>query len=1120
MQTSAEYTTLPHTNFTAFHHPGRQTQSVEPVIRFVGSNLDGQSVLCRVWGFLPYFLCEIPDWLHERNKDDFMHAINSYFHTNSKEWYFRKTAAYHPGTNAIQRIDFVERQNLKGFGAKKMTVMKISTGHPKYVSRLRDKLIRGEFVFGEFPRFPRLQAFEANIDFPLRYMIDKDITGSSWIEIKRGTYRHVRRDQQTSWCGIEIDCHANDVIPRPDIKVIPPLVTLSVDIECLGYHDKDDVKKRKKQHFPKAKRKICHITQIACTLTRQGEKTPFHKNCFVLGSCGPVPGCEIYAYTSKTKRGKIDYDSQTEGRMLAGWAEFVRVADPDIITGWNIIGFDIPYLIDRAKFLNVKNFQSLGRIKNLPCQYYLPRQAQGSTQTGMRILHNIMFHGRVILDGLIAVRQLVKLGSYALNNVASIYIGEQKEEIKYFLIWSIHESGPGGRARLASYCVQDAVLPQKLMDCFMLLYNTIGMSRVSGVPMTMVLTRGQQIKVTCQLLRYCKNLGLILPYTPPRNGDVEKFDGATVLDPVIGFHKDFPVSVLDFASLYPSIMIAWNLCYTTLVSKAEAMRIGLENCHCTPIGQYFVKKKIKEGLLPQIAKRVLAARKAAKKEMKKWPEDSVEYGVLNARQLALKVFANSLYGYTGALKHGHMPCAAIAKSITSYGRKLLVDIAKFIKVFCKKRRILLKDVVAIYGDTPYSRTLFGQITTFVEKFGTDGVIFPEDVEVIYGDTDSVFFKFHVTEKHARGVLGFFGSRRDVMLMGSRHYSQILQDMLESIFPPEIVFRWEKELWRLLLLGKKKYAALHFESSMLVPKYINFKGIEAVRRDTVPFVASAQKIALYFIFEKEDEEAALEHLKLVASVVLSGNMSLGGFVTSKNYAKEHYVNPQPHSELVEKMKKRPGAVPKLGDRVPFVLQKMGWKNKSTCKVKAYHMAEDPDYMLEHGLPVEIDYYMIRKFRKVIDRTFFTRGKNGKKGAEVFTQKQMNELWGGDGRKRKIVVQSNMNKKGGMGRFVKVEKTCMGCRKHIRVGAVCLECEHNGRGLKVYDELVKDNNHLVTLTHRTWTHCQRCQNRGTEKLYCSNTNCGIYFLRTEARNRLHDSCKKLERFDEGEAVDLDW
>jgi len=103
--------------------------------------------------------------------------------------------------------------------------------------------------------------------------------------------------------------------------------------------------------------------------------------------------------------------------------------------------------------------------------------------------------------------------------------------------------------------------------------NYTEMARVTGVPFKDLLSRGQQIKVVSQLYRAAGEAGYIIPAIKSEGSD-EQYEGATVIEPTRGYY-DVPIATLDFASLYPSIMMAHNLCYTTLLDKATIERLKL-----------------------------------------------------------------------------------------------------------------------------------------------------------------------------------------------------------------------------------------------------------------------------------------------------------------------------------------------------------------------------------------------------------------------------------------------------------------------------------------------------------------------------------------------------------------
>lgn len=173
------------------------------------------------------------------------------------------------------------------------------------------------------------QTYESNVAFVLRYMIDNDISGANWIELPAGKYTIRPFNENVSRCNIEVDITFNHVISHPCQGVwnaIAPLRILSFDIECQG----------RKGHFPEALHDP--VIQIANVVTLQGSDQPIIKNVFTLNTCLPIVGAQVIS-------------SATEVEMLLKWKDFVCRVDPDIITGYNIANFDIPYLLNRAKVI-------------------------------------------------------------------------------------------------------------------------------------------------------------------------------------------------------------------------------------------------------------------------------------------------------------------------------------------------------------------------------------------------------------------------------------------------------------------------------------------------------------------------------------------------------------------------------------------------------------------------------------------------------------------------------------------------------------------------------------------------------------------------------------------------
>ena len=348
-----------------------------------------------------------------------------------------------------------------------------------------------------------------------------------------------------------------------------------------------------------------------------------------------------------------------------------------------------------------------------------------------------------------------KLPSYTLNNVSSTFLGQHKEEVHYSMIRGLFEKDEFTRRKLAIYCLKDAYLPLQLMTKLLSIYNLTEMARVTGVPISFLFKRGQQIKVASQLYRRTKEEGMVVPTIKVEKGvsDDIAYEGATVIEPSKGFYEA-PVVTLDFASLYPSIMIAHNICYSTLVPKELVGKIPADKVEKGPSDCYFVKKEVREGLLPSILKRLLDARKRARDLLAK-EKDPFTKAVLNGRQLALKISANSVYGFTGAVR-GMLPCIAISSTVTSYGRDM---------IFHTK--------------------------TIVEQHYNTSAGFPYNAKVLYGDTDSVMVLFGVS------------TVKEAMDLGKE-----ASGVVTKTFPPPIKLEYEKVYKPYLLLTKKRYAGLY------------------------------------------------------------------------------------------------------------------------------------------------------------------------------------------------------------------------------------------------------------------------------------------------------------------------
>lgn len=850
-----------------------------PIVRMFGIRKDETSVMVHVHGFVPYFYIKLSPYFRADRLESFRKVFNEALLSDMK------TDSSQNITQAVLSVEIMERESMYGFtGNVKSRFMKIYVALPKLVGVAHRLLEKNPF--NNFCLSPDniAQMYESNIDYDIRFMIDTNVVGCNWIELPAGSYTLRKKGETKSRCQLECDIFVKDFIshaPEGEWSAVAPFRVLSFDIECAG----------RKGIFPEPEKDP--VIQIASVVIRQGEAEPFIKTIFTLGKCASIVGVTVKCFN-------------TEKELLTAWADFVRETDPDIITGYNIQNFDLYYLLTRANTLNSVTFPFLGRmrISRTLCR----KKMIQSKQMGKRENHETNIEGRAQFDLLLALLRDYKLRSYSLNAVSYHFLGEQKEDVHHSIITDLQNGDELTRRRLAVYCVKDAVLPIRLLDKLMCIINYMEMARVTGVPMGYLLTRGQQIKVVSQLLRKAKGEGLLMPAMKPSTG--AEFEGALVIEPKKGYY-DVPIATLDFTSLYPSIMMAHNLCYTTyLTPDQKRFELKEDEYIRTPVGSYFVKSNKRKGLLPIILEDLLNARKKAKNDLKN-ETDPFKRKVLDGRQLALKISANSVYGFTGA-QVGKLPCLAISTSVTAFGRQMIDHTKNFVEA------------------------------NFTLEKG-----YPANAEVVYGDTDSVMVRFGVT------------TVEEAMDLGRKAAA-----MVTETFVRPINLDFEKVYYPYLLINKKRYAGLYWTRPEKYDK-MDCKGIETVRRDNCPLVSHLINNCLQKLLIDKDPNAAIKHAQKVIADLLQNRVDISQLIITKELTKigGDYHAKQAHVELANRMAKRDaGSAPKLGDRVPYVIIAAP---KGTA---AYMKSEDPIYVLENSIPIDYQYYLDNQISKPLLRIF--------------------------------------------------------------------------------------------------------------------------------------------------------
>jgi len=345
--------------------------------------------------------------------------------------------------------------------------------------------------------------------------------------------------------------------------------------------------------------------------------------------------------------------------------DYVLKYDPDIVLGYNSNHFDWPYLLERSEHLGVK--LDIGRRKGAP-----PSQSTYG---------HISIPGRLHVDLLNYAEEIPEVKLKSLDVVAD-YLGVMKRSERVLVEYTEfpkYWKTPEGRKILLRYNLDDVISTLKLGEKF--LPFAMQLSYITRLPLDQVGAASVGYRLEWFLMYEALTRSELIPNRIEK--EAEPYRGAIVLKPAPGIHSN--IAVLDFTSMYPNIMIKYNVGPDTITREAlcdeETHIIAPEVGHCF--------RREPEGFFKNVLTRLLEIRKKIREEMKKYSPGSPEYMLLDERQRAVKILANATYGYMGWVQ-ARWYCRECAEAVTAWGRQLIKSVIE------KASSIGLK---VIYGDT-------------------------------------------------------------------------------------------------------------------------------------------------------------------------------------------------------------------------------------------------------------------------------------------------------------------------------------------------------------------------------------------------------------------------------------
>ncbi|XP_043513562.1 DNA polymerase zeta catalytic subunit [Frieseomelitta varia] len=570
----------------------------------------------------------------------------------------------------------------------------------------------------------------------------------------------------------------------------------------------------------------------------------------------------------------------SEEDLLNSLIILIRHCDPDILIGWEIESLSWGYIFHRASHIGLNDFTwQISRI-------LVPPKSKGQVSDKDNF-SDTKIPGRIVLDVWRIMRHEIALLNYTFENVM-YYVMHERISCPTFQIltdWWNHKNVTI-QWRVITHYVIRVVGTLRILIHLDIIGRTCEHARLFGIQFYEVFSRGSQFRVESMMLRLAKPLNYI-PVSPSIQQRAQMRAPESlplIMEPQSALYTD-PLVVLDFQSLYPSIIIAYNYCFSTCLGRVEhighyepyefgttTLKIKkntaqklLGKINFAPCGVAFVKPEVQTGILPRMLTEILNTRLMIKKSMKlHGNKNQALQRILHSQQLGLKLIANVTYGYTAANFSGRMPCIEVGDSVVSKGRETL------------ERAIKIVESTSKWG-----------------------------AKVVYGDTDSLF------------ILLPGRSREDAFTIGAE-----IADAVTAANPPPVKLKFEKVLQPSILQTKKRYCGYMYESpEQKEPVYLA-KGIETVRRDGCPAVTKILEKTLKILFDTKDLSLVKLYVTRQFDKILRKKISIQDLTFAKEFRGLNGYKTSacvPALELTRRlMRKDPRAIPRTGERVRYVI----------------------------------------------------------------------------------------------------------------------------------------------------------------------------------------------------------
>uniref|UniRef100_A0A4W4EWK2 DNA polymerase n=1 Tax=Electrophorus electricus TaxID=8005 RepID=A0A4W4EWK2_ELEEL len=743
--------------------------------------------------------------------------------------------------------------------------------------------------------------FGTNTSSLEHFLLSRKIRGPCWLDVKTPQLSN----QPMSWCKVEAVALKSDLVTVVRDLPPPPLVVMSISLKT--------VQNPKSHHNEIVS--LAALIHYKFPLDKAPPRVPY-QNYFCVVS---KPNDCIFPYDFKEavrkKNGMVEI-AATERTLLGFFLAKMHKVDPDVLVGHDILGFDLEVLLQRINTCKVPFWSKIGRLRraNMPKLGGRGGFAEKSAACG-----------RLVCDVEISAKELIRCRSYHLTELVAHILKADRAVVPPENIRNLYSDSPH-LLYLLELTWMDAKLILQIMCELNVLPLALQITNIAGNVMSRTLMGGRSERNEYLLLHAFYDRNYIVPdkqfFKKPqqdlgedddvdvgkKSGKVKKkaaYTGGLVLDPKVGFYDKF-ILLLDFNSLYPSIIQEFNICFTTVHREAPGSRRKTEE-DANEIPE-LPDPDLELGVLPKEIRKLVERRRQVKQLMKQPDLNPDLYLQYDIRQKALKLTANSMYGCLG-FSFSRFYAKPLAALVTHKGREILMH---------------TKDMV--------------------QKM---------NLEVIYGDTDSIMINTNSP------------SLEEVFKLGHRVKNEV--NKLYKLVELDIdgVF---KSL--LLLKKKKYAALVveqHADGRYTTKQEL--KGLDIVRRDWCDLAKQCGNYVIGQILSDQNRDTILEniqqHLVEVGEKVASGDVPLSMFEIHKALTKDPQDYPDkkslPHVHVALWINSQGGRKVKAGDTISYVICQDG------STLAASQRAYAPEQVQKQaGLCLDTHYYLSQQVHPVVGR----------------------------------------------------------------------------------------------------------------------------------------------------------